>query len=322
MPPLRFGIVGCGGIANKGFAPALEKVSCASLGAACDVAPDRAEALTRRFGGVPVSDYEQILLRDDIDAVYIATPVGTHARIAMAALEHGKHVLCEKPLTATLDEARTLIAAFAKKDVALFEGFMYQYHTQHQAVRDLIDEGQVGTPFHFQAWFGFPPLPSDNFRYDPDLGGGALLDAGAYTIHAARRFFGAEPERVSAMLDHGSEKVDTRGAVQFDFGQGRTAHLVFGFNHFYRSRYSVWGTAGLVTLGRAFAVPATLMPPLRLEKQDHVEDRLLPPCDHFAAEIEVFCGGYESSGVRTQWLADALAQAEVIDQVKRVVEVG
>ena len=127
---------------------------------------------------------------------------------------------------------------------------MYQFHTQHQFVKKLIQDGEIGIPFHFQGSFGFPPINENDFRYKKELGGGVVLDAGSYTMHAARHFFGEEPISSHAILENEGHEVEIRETVLLNFGESRTANLIFGFNNMYQSKYSIWGTKGIITLER------------------------------------------------------------------------
>jgi len=313
---LRFGIIGCGGIARKAFLPAIETCDCAQAVAVASLRMEDAEQCALQFGCEAVEDYEAVLSRDDIDAVYIATPNGLHAELAVAAAQAGRHVLCEKPLAVDVDQTRRIVEVCGENGVALLEGFAYQFHPQHAGLRAMVEDGHIGEPVLLQAWFGFPPLDAGNFRYCPELGGGALLDAGSYTVHVARRFFGREPLHVHACLDKGNKQVEIYGAALLDFGQGQTAQLSFGFNHSYRNSYGIWGTEGLITLTRAFSIPPTFAPTLVLERQSCREERTLAPFDQFAGEIESFCRGLRDSATRKMWYDDAIQQAAVLEAVR------
>jgi predicted dehydrogenase len=322
MNPVRFGIVGCGGIARKAFLPAIRASSVARLVAVTDVDTERAAAVAREGDVTVEPNLDALVRRGDVDALYVATVNSAHVGCIETAVRNGIHVLCEKPLVETAAEARRLVALCAERQVAVLEGFAYQHHTQHACLRERVKRGDIGKPILLQAWFGFPPLPPDNYRYSASSGGGALLDAGSYTVHVARSFFGREPIRVSAVLDREGRDVDIHGTVLLDFGDAQTASLAFGFNNFYRSQYSVWGTRGLLTLPRAFAIPPTLAPTLRLERQDFFEEQVLQPCDPFASELAVFCSGLSDPETRARWRQDALGQAEAMDAVRMATDLG
>ncbi len=171
--------------------------------------------------------------------------------------------------------------------------------------------------FLFQAKFGFPPLNKDNFRYQPDLGGGALLDAGSYTVHAARRFFGKEPTNVYAVSNRQGNEVDIHGSVLLDFGSGKTAILVFGFDNHYQNTYSIWGTKGIVTLTRAFSISATFAPKIILERQSYREEHTILPYNQFVGEIEAFCAGLKDEDTHRTWRNDAIGQAQTLERARK-----
>jgi dTDP-3,4-didehydro-2,6-dideoxy-alpha-D-glucose 3-reductase len=313
--PVRFGVIGCGSIAWRSMIPgilACEKTRLTAIAARSPEVAKKAVALDCET----VASYEELIARPDIDAVYIALPIGLHARWAIEAARNNKHVLCEKSLTRTLQETTEVVSACRKAGVALLEGFAYQFHTQHRSFEDLIASGAIGEPIIFQSWFGFPPL-GEGHRYSPELGGGALLDAGAYTIHAARRFFRSEPVVLSADLECGERDVEIYGAAHLKFGAPGTALLGFGFNHSYRNSYSVWGTEGVATLTRAYSTPPHFAPALILERQGIREERTLTPCDQFKRELEAFCDGLEHEDIRRNWFEDAVGQAVVLEGVRK-----
>lgn len=317
MKKIRFGVIGCGYVARKGFLPALQQTKMAKLVAATDLNIVKAEEMTNMFGGEPVLNYKDLVKRKDIDAVYIATPNKTHSKLAIAVAENGKHLICEKPLAHNLQAIQKIISICEEKKVALLEGFTYQFHPQHKALDKLVADDCIGDPVLFQAKFGFPPLNKDNFRYQQDLGGGALLDAGSYTVHAARRFFGKEPTNVYAVSKHKGHEVDIHGSVLLDFGNSKTAILAFGFDNYYQNTYSIWGTKGKVTLTRAFSISATFAPKIILERQSYREEHTIPPYNQFAGEIEAFCAGLNEKDTHRVWRNDAIGQAQTLERIRK-----
>lgn len=312
---VKFGVIGCGGIAERSMIPAIAESETAEVAVLASSDLKKASALAKRFGGVPVEGYEALIERDDVSAVYVATPIGLHRDWCIAAANSGKHVLCEKTLTTSLADTRSIIAACESNGVALLEGFAYQYHPNHAAVKDVINAGEIGEIIQFQAAFGFPPINSAH-RYDPALGGGALLDAGTYPVHAARKIFGAEPIKVSAILQNGAENVDIHGSVLLDFGSTQSATFTFGFNNMYQNRYSVWGTKGLIHLERPFSAPPDFRSKMTIEKQGTTSERQLSPANHFALQLEEFCAGIESPAVWESWKNDSLNQAKCLERIR------
>src|SRR5204863_9324953 len=132
---------------------------------------DRARSVARQYGCAAVEGYEALLDRPDVDAVYLPVPTGLHAVWTARALQAGKHVLAEKPLATTREEASELGALARSRDLVLMENYMFVHHSQHRAVRDLVDGGAIGELRVFSAAFGFPPGPATDIRYRPELGG-------------------------------------------------------------------------------------------------------------------------------------------------------
>jgi len=316
MEKIRFGVIGCGYIAGKAVIPALISSKYAELVAVADISKEKADSFSIKFGCDSESNTESLLRRDDIKAVYIATVPSSHEQIVLSAAKFGKHILCEKPLTVSYDSAKRMVDCSEKYGVGIFEGFMYQFHSQHQNVRALVDSGEIGRPVLFTSSFGFPPLENDNFRYHVKLGGGALLDAGSYTIHAARKFFKREPINAHSLLYNNGNEVEIHGAVTLDFGEGQTAQLSFGFNNFYRNEYSVWGTDGQVTVKRAFSIPATFEPKIILEKQDFTDEIICEADDHFQGEVDYFCMSIGNNNVQKTWTDDIIFQSKLTESIR------
>ena len=309
---MKFAVVGCGNIARKSAIPALMNSGVSPISVCVDINPERGKETGEKFGLPFETSFIEALKKYDVDAVYISTPVAAHKEIILVAAQNKKHILCEKSIVMNLEEGKEIIQCCNENNVAVFEGFMYQFHTQHQFVKDFIAKGEIGTPFHFQAWFGFPPVLQNDFRYKRMSGGGAILDAGSYTIHAARHFFNCEPVTVYSILEKEGHEVEIRGTAMLDFGDSKTAHLAFGFDNMYQNKYVIWGTKGVITLERAFALPHDYQSVLTLEKQGVKETFLMEPCNHFIKEIHYFVKNTPDNITRKKWRDEILNQATVI----------
>jgi len=205
--------------------------------------------------------------------------------------------------------------------VALLEGFTYQFHHQHKTLDKMVADKSIGRPVFFHAKFGFPPLNKGNFRYQQGLGGGALLDAGAYTIHAARRFFRREPIHVYSASNRQENEVEIHGSALLDFGKSQTAALAFGFDNYYQNTYSIWGTKGRITLTRAFSISPIFAPKIILERQSYLEEHTLSPYNQFKGEIEVFCAGFKNEETKRVWRNDANGQAQTLEKIRKAAKI-
>jgi predicted dehydrogenase len=189
---IRWGIIGSGGIARRrtipeGFVPASNAHLVAVQGR--NHATNRQVA--REFSALAI-DTEEALLNSGIDAVYIASPVSAHRDQVLACARAGKHVLCEKPLGRSVDEAEQMLRACREANVQLGTALMMRFHAQHEHAAKLIQQGHLGTPVYARAQLScwYPPIPNA-WRQDPALGGGgSLIDMGTHCIDLLETFFG------------------------------------------------------------------------------------------------------------------------------------
>ena len=191
----------------------------------------RARAFAAKHGIAHVHEsYEALLADPDIDAVYNPLPNGLHGKWTRAALDAGKHVLCEKPFTANADEAREVADLAAKSDRVVMEAFHYRYHPMTLRTEQIIASGVIGKLQRVEAALCFPLPKFSDIRYSYPLAGGALMDAGCYAVHIVRTFGGSTPEVVSAQAKLRDPQID----------RAMTAELRFAAGHTGRVRCSMW----------------------------------------------------------------------------------
>ena len=316
LKKIKFGVIGCGVIAKKSIIPSLKQSKKAELVSIASRDKYKAESIAKIYDCNYDNNYESLLKNTDIDVVYISTVPSTHEEIIILAARYGKHILCEKPLALSYDSAIKIVNHTQKNNVGLFEGFMYQFHSQHKIIKNLIKNGHIGFPILFQAQFGFPPFDKKNFRYNKNLGGGALLDAGCYTIHAARNFFKREPINVKTCINLNNEDIDIHGSILLDFGNSQTAFLSYGFNNSYRNNYTIWGTKGHLSVNRAFSVTTDYKPKIILEKQDVIKEILCDNDNQFVNQIDYFCDNILKENIQKSWAKELLMQSKVMNEVK------
>lgn len=320
---LRIGAVGCGSIAWRNMLPAIEEASGVRLVAVASRTQDKARRFADRFGCDPVVDYARLLERDDVDAIYIALPTGMHTEWIRAGLDAGKHVLCEKPLSASADDARTVTAIARERGLLLMENFMWLHHSQHAAVRKLVADGAIGSLRLFSAVFGIPPLPAGDIRYSTELGGGALLDLGAHTLRAAQLFCGDDLAVSGAHLRRDPETgVDIVGSALLTTPDGVLAQLSFAMDTAYRSAYTLWGTDGRIVLERAFTPPPSWRPIVRIERQDNREERTLPGDNHFKNIIEHFAAVVTANAGFGRYADEIVRQAALLESIRDCAKVS
>lgn len=246
MTKLRWGILGVA-VINDRLLPAFAKARNAELRAIASRSLEKAQTAARA-ANIPTAhgSYEALLADPNIDAVYIPLPNTLHDEWARKAAEHGKHILCEKPLTPTAAEARALVDFCRGKGVQLMDGFMWPHHPRTRRIRELLDNGAIGAVRHVVACFTFPlPMDPSNIRLRPEMAGGGLLDVGCYPVYGIRWALGAEPVRVfaSQRLAHGVD-VEMQGLMWL--ADGRTAAFDCGFTLPLRQWLEAVGTEGVL----------------------------------------------------------------------------
>ncbi|SEB31085.1 Predicted dehydrogenase [Streptomyces misionensis] len=287
--PVRIGVLGTADIARRRMLPAFAACPLTEVAAVASRDDDRAVAQTERFGGRPVHGYAALLERDDIDAVYVPLPIALHAEWVERALLAGRHVLAEKPLTASPARTRRLLALARARGLVLMENVMFVRHPQHEAVRRLVAEGAIGAPRSFSAAFTIPELPPHDIRFSAELGGGALLDIGLYPVRAALHLLGGDLTVAGAVLHRPPDReVETSGAVLLRRPDGVTAQLTFGIGAGYRSMYEICGATGRLRVDRAFTPPADHRPALVLERAGGSETVGLEAADQVEATVRAF----------------------------------
>jgi xylose dehydrogenase (NAD/NADP) len=244
--PLRVGILGAANIARSfvsGVAPS-------TLVAVTAVA-SRDAAKAERFAaecGIPRAhgSYEALLADPAIDAVYNPLPNTLHAEWSIRAIEAGKHVLCEKPLATTAADARAMFAAAERHNVHLAEAYPYRAQPQTQKLRELLSAGAIGKVQLIRSSFGVAFSDPANIRLQPDVGGGALLDAGSYAVSLVRLVAGERPSRVSAVARWAETGVDRGVVATLEFPNGILAQISCSFATCYHRHALIAGDAGTI----------------------------------------------------------------------------
>ncbi|MDM0103522.1 Gfo/Idh/MocA family oxidoreductase [Variovorax sp. J22R24] len=223
---LRIGILGCANIARQ-FTRDVASSTMVRVAAAASRNEETAAAFARANGiGRHHGSYEALLADPDVDVIYLPLPNSLHAEWAIKAAEAGKHVLCEKPLALGVDEAKAMFDAARRHKVMLLEAYPYYFQPQTGAMLQLLRDGAIGSVQSVQACFGFRLAnPQANIRMKPELGGGALLDAGSYALSLIRLVMGCAPVRVQAHATWAESGVDISMMATLHYADGRRAQL-------------------------------------------------------------------------------------------------
>ena len=221
---LRWGVLSTAAIGLKRVIPGMQRSQHCTMAAIASRDLGRAQAAAAQLN-IPTAygSYEELLADPNIDAIYNPLPNDLHLPWTIKAAEAGKHVLCEKPLTLTVAEAETLLAARNRTGVQIGEAFMIRSTAQWLRLRKLIDSGRIGQIRSITGVFSYFNADPANIRNQMESGGGALLDIGCYLIHASRYAFAQEPTRVVALIDRDPKMhIDRLTSAMLDFPTGQS----------------------------------------------------------------------------------------------------
>lgn len=334
---MRFGIICPSEIALRRFMPAIEsidEIEFVGLGV-CNAEerfgknlPDenvvteileseyeKAKVFVEQYGGKIFGSYRSIVTSDEIDAIYIPLPPALHYQWAKEALDNGKHVLVEKPSTISAETTRDLARIAKEKGLALHENYMFAFHEQLNAIDRIVESGEIGEVRLYRIDFGFPRRAANDFRYNKALGGGALIDAGGYTIKYATRLLGESAAIRYAQLNYIDEfDVDVYGSAALVNEDGVTAQIAFGMDNNYKCELEVWGSKGCLTTGRVLTAPVGFIPQVTIRKGNEDEVRNLPADDAFGKSIRHFVDCVSNDSIRLKNYESMCKQAELVEE--------
>ncbi len=317
---LRVGILGVSQIAERYGIPAFQSMPEVDLVAIASRSSEKAQVAADKFG-LEAEGYDSLLARSDIDIIYSPLPVGLQEEWSLKIAEAGKHMIAEKSITYSYESAKKMVEVYQTTGLALYENFVPEFHPQHKQVLQLIAEGKIGEIRAWSGAYGFPPFPPDDIRYSAELKGGALNDCGCYTVFMARKILQTEPTAVTCVLHNDGNAVDVRGSALLEFTYCE-AQLVFGFEHLYQNRYSVWGSKGKLQVNRSYALPPTLSPTVELTTndgtQDFKESFTIPATNQFAQSFDFFCQAVANKDTDTyaNMYDRILKQAKVLEAMR------
>lgn len=338
---MKLGIICPSEIAFRRFMPAIQKISeieFVGLGV-CSVTErfgeklpektlvetvmksehEKAEQFINEYGGKVFEGYQTIVESDEIEAIYIPLPPALHYKWAKMALECGKQVLVEKPSTISAKDTCDLVRIADEKGLALHENYMFAFHQQLEDINKIVESGEIGDVRLYRVSFGFPKRASNDFRYNKALGGGALIDAGGYTIKYAGMLLGETARIVYAQMNYTDEfNVDIYGSAALLNEKGVTAQIAFGMDNNYKCELEVWGSKGCLTTGRVLTAPVGFVPTVTIRKGNDEEIRELSADDAFGKSIRYFLGCVTDDEIRRNNYNALVKQAELVDQFRRL----
>jgi predicted dehydrogenase len=322
---VRFGILGAARIAPAALIRPAARNQEVVVEAVTARDRERASAYAKRHGIPRVADnYEAIVSDPEIDAVYIPLPNNLHGKWTLAALEAGKHVLCEKPFTANAEEAQTVAeaaqSALEESGLVVAEAFHYRYHPLAHRMLEVVRSGALGQLRKIEAWLCAPIVKKTDIRYQLALAGGAMMDMGCYVVNMARMLSGEEPEVRSATAKQQSSEVDRAMSAVLEFPGGHTAdvHCSMWSSSLLHVSARVTGDSGEMRVFNPLAPQSVSWLRVRSGGGRHIEipDRRAT----YAYQLDAFCDAVLRGRPVLTTPSDAVANMRVIDGIYRAAE--
>jgi predicted dehydrogenase len=248
MKKVIWGVLSTAKIGTQKVIPAMQQSEWCDIRAIASRTYEDARRVADALGiKKAYGSYEELLVDPEIEAIYNPLPNHLHVPFTLKAVEAGKHVLCEKPIALSADEAKKLIPTVGK--ALVMEAFMVRFHPQWLLAREFIQQGKIGTLRSVQVFFSYFNNDPTNIRNQASIGGGAVYDIGCYAIVAARFLFGTEARRVIALFDRDPTfGTDRTVCGLVDFGNGRQLDFTVSTQSAPCQRVLVNGTEGRIEL--------------------------------------------------------------------------
>lgn len=282
---LRWGILGCGTIANE-FAADLFFSKNSELFAAGSRSLKKAQAFAKKYNAKHYyGSYQELVEDKDVDVVYVATPHPFHLKNTLQAVSAGKAVLCEKPAALNAKQFHGMKNAAATKGVFLMEGMWTRFFPVIRLLKQWLDEKRIGVILDVKADFGFHfKVPLQNRIHNPKLGGGALLDIGIYVVSLASFVFQKQPKKIASIVHKENTGVDDQSSILFRYEDGASASLSCSSRFAMKQQVCIYGTKGMILIPDNFYRPTEII--LKMEGQTSKTYNFPHPGTGFQYEID------------------------------------
>lgn len=324
---IRWGIVSTANIGLEKVIPGIQRSKTGIAAGIASRSLDKAQAAAKDLKiEKAYGSYEELLADPEIDAIYNPLPNHLHVPVTVQAVEAGKHVLCEKPIALSADEAQKLLDL--PKDRLVAENFMVRAHPQWIRAREIVRSGELGELKAIQCFFSYFNADPGNIRNMADIGGGALYDIGCYTMLAGRYFFDAEPERVVSLIDRDPEfGTDRMSSALLDFGNNRHLNFVVSTQLTPYQRFNLVGTEKRLEIVIPVNAPQGEAVQIRLDDGSLLGDgsmtsQIIAPCDQYAELVDVFGRAIAGEEQLAYGAEDAVQNMKILDALFASAEKG
>jgi predicted dehydrogenase len=317
MDKVRWGILSTAKIGREKVIPAMQAGEFCDVVAIASRNKEQAEAEAKRLGiAIVYGSYEELLDDKDVDAVYIPLPNNMHVPWTIKAMEAGKHVLCEKPISMSSTEARQLLeASQLKPHLKVMEAFMYRFHPQWIQAKKLVVEGRIGELKTIQCFFSYYNVDPNNIRNIKEVGGGGMMDIGCYCISQSRFIFGKEPARVFGIAEFdGAMGTDKIASGILDFSTG-TATFTCSTQMMPYQRVNILGTEGRIEIEIPVNAPPDAATRIWLHTKSGSEEITFEPVNQYTLQCDIFSQAILNNSPVPTPLEDAVNNMKVIEAV-------
>ena len=321
---MKWGILGCAAIAERAVIPAIHQSEWNEVFAVASRNRDKARDYAS-VNNIPhyYDSYEALLNDESIDAVYIPLPNHLHKQWTIKAMEAGKHVLCEKPITLTASEAEEIAAVSKRTGKLAVEAFMYRYQARFSIVRSLIDKGEIGDIRLFKGSFTFnSSSKTEDVRYVKEWGGGSLYDVGCYPISAARLLLQAEPiaATMQGLFSDTYGGVDMFASGLLEFPNQTAALIDCGMWAAFRNEIELIGTEGVIKIPHAFVPSNDDETAIYVEKNGETIRHAAPYINSYILQVDTFAKAVRLGEAIPYTIEDAILNMKVIDAALKSME--
>lgn len=326
MNLIKIGIIGCADIALRQIIPAILNLKNKYI---ISGIASRTEAKAYKFSSkfnIPYYiGYQNLINKENLDAVYIPLPNSMHFEWVEKSLLKGLHVLVEKSMACNFKDVKYLNDLAKKKNLILIENFQFRFHRQIDTIKRLINDQCIGDLRCLKSYFGFPPFKDkSNIRYKNKLGGGSLLDAGVYPIKISQVFLGLNVHISSSNLHIDKKRnIDIWGGAYIQQITGQKFGIIsFGFDNYYQCSIELWGSKGKISANKIFTSHPTEEAKVLIENVKGEQVLTIKPDNHFENILKYFFSLIFKNNSSAREYMQNINQAKLIEELRKKAKIN
>ena len=317
---LNIGVLGCADIAKRYVFNSIKKSKHFNLYAIATLNSKKHETYLNKNKIKFIDDYLRLIEDVNVDIIYIPLPNNLHYQWAKKALLRNKHVIVEKPMTTSLSDNIDLNKIAKDRNLALFENFQFRFHSQLKSIKDLLNSNIIGDLKFIRSDFCFPFIDDNkNIRYNIELDGGALFDAGVYPLKISQLFLGYDLKILNSKLIYSNKyDVDVGGFATLEHkSNGIFSQIFFGFGNFYRNSIELFGTKGKIVAERIFTSPPNHKAEVVIFTNKGKEIKVIESQNHFENMLNYFDQIIKNDELKKEEYINNINQSRFLDILKQ-----